>query len=47
MKLKQCQNIFHVIANANSIVQHVIQSKKWNTCQCEYKNYRKCRKELK
>ena len=27
MKLKQWQNIFHVIANANSIVQHVIQIK--------------------
>ena len=27
MKLKQCQNIFHVIVNANSIVQHVIQIK--------------------
>ena len=27
MKLKQRQNIFHVIVNANSIVQHVIQIK--------------------
>ena len=27
MKLKQWENIFHVIVNANSIVQHVIQSK--------------------
>ena len=27
MKLKQCHNIFHVIVNANSIVQHVIQIK--------------------
>ena len=27
MKLKQCQNIFHVIVNANSIAQHVIQIK--------------------
>ena len=27
MKLKQRQNIFHVIINANSVVQHVIQIK--------------------
>ena len=27
MKLKQWQNIFHTIANANSIVQHVIEIK--------------------
>ena len=27
MKLNQWQNIFHVIVNANSIVQHVIQIK--------------------
>ena len=27
MKLKQWQNIFHEIVNANSIVQHVIQIK--------------------
>ena len=27
MKLKQWQNIFHVIVNANSIVKHVIQIK--------------------
>ena len=27
MKLKQCQNIFHVIVNANSIVHHVVQIK--------------------
>ena len=27
MKLKQWQNIFHVILNATSIVQHVIQIK--------------------
>ena len=25
MKLKQWQNIFHVILNASSIIQHVIQ----------------------
>ena len=30
MKLKQWQNIFLVIVNANPIVQHVIQKKKWN-----------------
>ena len=29
MKLKQWQNIFHVILNANSVVQHVNQIKKW------------------
>ena len=28
MKLKQLKNIFHVIVNANLIVQHVIQIKK-------------------
>ena len=28
MKLKQWQNIFHVIRNANSVVKHVIQIKK-------------------
>ena len=28
MKLKQWQNIFHVILNANSIVQYVVQMKK-------------------
>ena len=27
MKLKQWRNIFHVIENANSIVQHVMQIK--------------------
>ena len=27
MNLKQCQNIFHVTANINSIVQHAIQIK--------------------
>ena len=39
--------MFHVIVNANSIVQHVIQIKKWNnkTCQCECKNYRECKKD--
>ena len=29
MKPKQLQNIFHMIAIANPIVQHVIQIKKW------------------
>ena len=39
-----------MIANANSIVQHVIQVK-WNIntsngiCQCEGKNYRECKKD--
>ena len=48
MKLKQWQNIFHVIVNASCIVQHVIQNKKQNnkTCQCEYKNLHKCEKEF-
>ena len=27
MKLEQCQNIFYVIVNANSVVQHIIQIK--------------------
>ena len=37
---KTIQNIFPVIANTYSIVQHVIQIKKWNnkTYQCECKN---------
>ena len=36
-----------MIVNANSIVQHVIQIKKWNnkTCQCECKNYRQSKKD--
>ena len=35
-----------MIGNANSIVEHVIQIKKWNnkTCQCECKNYYMCKK---
>ena len=47
MKLKQLQNILHVIVNANAIVQHIIEIKKWNNkaCQCECKNYRKCKKD--
>ena len=44
MKLKQWQNIFQVIVNANSIVQHVFQIKN-KTCQCECRHYRKCKKE--
>ena len=34
-----------MIVSANSLVQHVIQ--KWNnkTCQCEFKNYRKFKKD--
>ena len=44
--LKEWQNIFHMIVNANSIVQHVIQIKNGIIkCQCEYKNYRKCKKK--
>ena len=27
MKLKHCQNIFHVIGNASSVVQHVVKIK--------------------
>ena len=27
MKLKQCQNIFHVVVNGDSIGQHVIRNK--------------------
>ena len=27
MKIKQWQNTFHVIANANSIIHHIIQTK--------------------
>ena len=44
MKLTHWKNIFHVIVN--TIVQHVIQIKKWNneTCLCECKNYGTCKK---
>ena len=47
MKLKQWQNIFFVLPNANSIAWVAIQIKKWNneTCQEEYKNYRNCKKD--
>ena len=36
-----------MIKNPNSIVQHVIQTKKWNNkaCQCECKNYRLSKKD--
>ena len=36
-----------MIANANSIVQHVFQIEKWNkkTCQCQGKNYRTGKKD--
>ena len=35
-----------MIGNENSIVEHVIQIKKWNNkiCQCECKNYNMCKK---
>ena len=44
IKLKQWQNIYHVIVNANSIIKHIIQIKKGiirhvNVCEC--KNYHK------
>ena len=47
MKLKQSQNIFHVIVHANSIVKTCHSNQKWNnkTCQCECKNYQKCKKD--
>ena len=40
MKLKQWRNIFHLILNANSIVQHIIQNKNGTKKkgQCECKN---------
>ena len=43
--LKQWQNIFHVIVNVNSIVQISNQKRKNETCQCECKNYRRCKKD--
>ena len=40
MKLKQCQNSFHVIENANSIVQLATQIKNEIMIhQCECKSY--------
>ena len=46
MKLKQLQNLFNVILNANSIVQYVVQIKNGiNACQCECKNYCTCKKD--
>ena len=48
MKLNQCQNIFHVTVNVNSIVKHVIRIKNgkdycWNPsiCICENSKYLK------
>ena len=42
MKLKQWRNIFHLILNANSIVQHIIQNKngtkKKGQCECKSLN---------
>ena len=36
-----CWYVFHIIVNANSIVQITFQIIKWNndTCQCECKKY--------
>ena len=43
IKLKQWQNLFYVIVNANSTVQ----KQKWNNkaCQCKCKHYRKCKRD--
>ena len=38
MKLKQWENVFHVIVYANSIVQNVIQNKNGIIKQVECKN---------
>ena len=42
MKLKQWRNIFHLILNANSILQHIIQNKngtkKKGQCECKSLN---------
>ena len=49
MKLKQRQNIFHVIVNANSIVEHVhlmqIKNGIMKHVNVNVKNYRKCKKD--
>ena len=37
MIMKQWQSVFHVIQNANSIVQHAVQIEN-ERFQCEYKN---------
>ena len=44
MKLKQWQNIFHVIVKCKFNSTRCNSDQKWNneTCQCECKNYRKC-----
>ena len=44
MKLKQWQNIFHMIANVNPTYNS---NQKYNnkTCQCEFKYYHKCIKD--
>ena len=43
MKLKQEQNIFHVVVNASSCISN----QKWNkkSCQCECKYYRKSKQD--
>lgn len=40
MKLKQSQNVFDVIANANATVQLAIQTNYGITKQCECESYR-------
>ena len=47
MKLKQWQNIFHVIVDANSIAQHVIRAKNGivKHVNVNAKNYCKCKKD--
>ena len=47
MKIKRWYNIFHVIANENSILQLAIKIQKRNNdkCQCECKKYRTCKKD--
>ena len=47
MKLEEWYNKFHVIVNANSIVQLDVQIKKWNIdkCQCDFKKYSMCIKD--
>ena len=41
-RINEARTLIHVLVNANSITQDVIQikKKKNETCQCEYKNYR-------
>ena len=45
MKLKQWRNIFLVIANASSLVEHVIHLKNGLIKHANVKNYLKCEKD--